>query len=58
MYIYADCAATTPMSKKAIEAMLPYLDTAYGNPSSMHSLGQKSKRALVNARAKRKLASM
>ena len=50
MYIYADCAATTPMSKKAIEAMLPYLDTAYGNPSSMHSLGQKSKRALVNAR--------
>ena len=50
MYIYADCAATTPMSKKAIEAMLPYLDNAYGNPSSMHSLGQKSKRALVNAR--------
>ncbi len=50
MFIYADCAATTPMSKNSIEAMLPYLDNAYGNPSSMHSLGQKSKKALFNAR--------
>ena len=41
-YIYADNAATTKMSKTAISAMLPYLDEYYGNPSSLHSAGQKA----------------
>ena len=48
--IYLDNAATTKMSKTAIEAMLPYMDCVYGNPSSLHSVGQKANEALVNAR--------
>ena len=35
MFVYADNAATTKMSKTAIDAMLPYLDTGYGNASSV-----------------------
>ena len=50
MQIYADNAATTRMSKTAIEAMLPYFDDIYGNPSSLHSVGQRAKEALENAR--------
>lgn len=49
--VYADNAATTAMSKTAIEAMLPYLDKIYGNPSSLHSVGQRAKEALEAARA-------
>lgn len=49
--IYLDNAATTKMSKTAIEAMLPYMDSIYGNPSSLHSMGQKANEALFNARA-------
>ncbi len=52
MQVYADNAATTKMSKIAIEAMLPYFDTVYGNPSSLHSVGQEAKEALDNARAR------
>ena len=52
MRVYADNAATTKMSKHAIEAMLPYFDTVYGNPSSLHSVGQEAKEALENARAR------
>ena len=48
--IYADNAATTKMSKTAIKAMLPYMDSIYGNPSSLHSMGQKANEALFNAR--------
>lgn len=48
--IYLDNAATTKMSKIAIDAMLPYMDGVYGNPSSLHSIGQKANEALVNAR--------
>ena len=48
--IYLDNAATTKMSKSAINAMLPYMDSFYGNPSSLHSVGQKANEALVNAR--------
>lgn len=48
--IYADNAATTKMSAAAIAAMLPYLDTFYGNPSSLHSAGQKAAEALLGAR--------
>ena len=50
MTIYADNAATTKTSKKAIEAMLPYFDNIYGNPSSLHTIGQEAKEALTNAR--------
>ena len=50
MQIYLDNAATTKMSKTAIDAMLPYMDSIYGNPSSLHSVGQKANEALVNAR--------
>ena len=52
MYVYADNAATTKMSKLAIDAMLPYLETVYGNPSSLHTVGQEAKEALESARAR------
>ncbi|MBQ9120779.1 MAG: cysteine desulfurase NifS [Clostridia bacterium] len=48
--IYLDNAATTKMSKTAINAMLPYMDGIYGNPSSLHSVGQEANEALTNAR--------
>ena len=50
MQIYADNAATTKMSRTAIDAMLPYMETVYGNPSSLHSVGQQAAEALQNAR--------
>ncbi|MDO5295304.1 MAG: IscS subfamily cysteine desulfurase [bacterium] len=50
MQVYADNAATTKMSRAAIEAMLPYLDEIYGNPSSLHTPGQRAKNALEEAR--------
>ena len=37
--VYADNAATTRMSRAAIDTMLPYMETIYGNPSSLHSVG-------------------
>ena len=48
--IYADNAATTKMSRIAIDAMLPYMDRIYGNPSSLHSVGQRANEALCDAR--------
>ncbi len=48
--IYLDNAATTKMSKAAIHAMLPLMDEIYGNPSSLHSAGQKANEALTDAR--------
>ena len=51
MYVYADNAATTAMSQTAIDAMLPYFNKVYGNPSSLHSVGQEAKEALDEARA-------
>ncbi|NCB52056.1 MAG: cysteine desulfurase NifS [Clostridia bacterium] len=50
MKVYADNAATTQMSRTAIEAMLPYMAEIYGNPSSLHSDGQKAAEALSGAR--------
>ena len=50
MQVYADNAATTKMSRVAIDAMLPYFDNIYGNPSSLHSAGQEAKEALEAAR--------
>lgn len=48
--IYADNAATTALSKIALEAMLPFLRENYGNPSSLHTAGQEAAMALFNAR--------
>ena len=50
MYIYADNAATTRMSRVAVEKMTPYLAECYGNPSALYSLGQRAKDALEEAR--------
>ena len=50
--IYADNAATTRMSKAAIQAMLPYMEEAYGNPSSLYAFGQQAKEALEDARSR------
>lgn len=50
MRVYADNAATTKMSRKAIEAMLPFFDEVYGNPSSLYSIGQEAARAVQRAR--------
>ena len=51
MYVYADNAATTAMSQLAIDAMVPYFNKTFGNPSSLHSTGQEAKEALDAARA-------
>lgn len=50
MNIYADNAATTKMSRTAIDAMTPYFDQIYANPSSLHSAGQRAAEALLSAR--------
>lgn len=50
--IYVDNAATTAMSDKAIAAMTPYLKEVYGNPSSLHTVGQVAKEALEDARVR------
>lgn len=50
MKIYADNAATTKMSRKAIDTMLPYMEEVYGNPSSLYEIGQQAKAALEDAR--------
>ena len=50
MNIYADHAATTRMSQTAIDAMLPYMSQCYGNPSSLHTVGQRANEALTQAR--------
>ncbi len=50
MFVYADNAATTAMSKTAEEAMLPALGELYGNPSSLHQKGREANFALMGAR--------
>lgn len=50
MYIYADNAATTKISPVAMEAMTKCMEEAYGNPSSLHSVGQKAAEVLQKAR--------
>lgn len=48
--IYLDNAATTKTAREAVEAMLPFFEECFGNPSSIYSLGAKSKRAVMDAR--------
>ena len=50
MFVYADNAATTSVSKTALDAMLPFLTENYGNPSSLYAFGQKAAEALQEAR--------
>ena len=50
MQVYADNAATTRMSDKALAAMTPYFQNIYGNPSSLHTVGQRAAEALADAR--------
>src|SRR5947209_5606676 len=54
--IYLDNAASTPVARKVFEDMAPFLEDAYGNPSSLHSFGREASRAVQNAR--RKVASL
>ena len=49
--IYADNAATTPMSEAAIQTMVSVMRETYGNPSSLYSIGQRAKEVLEQARA-------
>ena len=50
MKVYADNAATTKISKKALDAMMPCFEITYGNPSSLHSVGQDAFHAVRDAR--------
>ena len=50
MFVYADNAATTSVSKTALDAMMPYLTEQYGNPSSLYAFGQQAKEGLEAAR--------
>lgn len=50
MAVYMDNASTTRMSQEAVAAMTPYFTEIYGNPSSLHSMGQRAKEVLVEAR--------
>ena len=52
MNVYADNAATTQMSQAAVDAMLPSYREIYGNPSSLHSVGQQAKEVLEDCRAR------
>lgn len=49
-FVYADNAATTPMSKTVYNAMQPFLTENYGNPSSLYRFGNKARGAMQNAR--------
>jgi cysteine desulfurase len=50
MAIYLDHAATTPLRREALDAMLPYLTTHHGNPSSIHASGRRARQGLDEAR--------
>ncbi len=50
--IYFDHAATTPVKEEVLKEMLPYFSDNYGNPSSIYSIGRRSKKAVDCARTK------
>ena len=52
MNVYFDNAATTPLDKKVLEKMLPYMEQGYGNPSSIHKRGREIKSAIEKSRSK------
>ena len=48
--IYLDYAATTPLDARVLDAMLPYFNEKFGNPSSIHQYGQEADAAIESAR--------
>ncbi len=50
MRIYLDNAATTPLDKEVLDAMMPYMETMYGNPSAIHHFGRETRAAIEKAR--------
>ena len=48
--VYLDYSATTPVKEEILQAMLPFFSHNYGNPSSLHTIGQESRGAVENAR--------
>lgn len=52
MKVYFDNAATTPLDKEVLDTMLPYMTEHFGNPSSIHAFGRKSRAAIEEARKK------
>ena len=50
MKVYLDNAATTPMDKEVLEAMLPFMENQFGNPSSIHSFGRETRSAIEKSR--------
>ena len=50
--IYMDHAGTTPLDSRVLDAMMPYFSEQFGNPSSIHSIGQEARRALDDSREK------
>ena len=50
MKVYFDNAATTPLAPEVIEAMLPFMQTHFGNPSAIHSFGRETRSAIEKAR--------
>ena len=50
MKVYLDNAATTPLDKKVITAMIPVMEEGYGNPSSIHSFGREARSRVERAR--------
>ena len=50
--VYFDHAATTPVDRQVLEAMLPYFSEQYGNPSELHRLGREARAAVEAARAR------
>ncbi|MBR4880612.1 MAG: aminotransferase class V-fold PLP-dependent enzyme [Clostridia bacterium] len=51
-FVYADNAATTPVSESVRRAMLPFFEEGWGNPSSLHRKGREAKAAIDNARSR------
>ena len=50
MNVYLDNASTTPITQPVLEAMLPYLTTQYGNPSTLYNFGREARKAVEKAR--------
>ena len=52
MNVYFDNAATTPISKKVLDKMIPYMEEGFGNPSSIHKRGREIKSVIEKSRSK------
>ncbi len=52
MKVYFDNAATTSLDPEVLEAMIPFLENKFGNPSSIHSYGRETRSAIEGARKK------